>query len=117
MSRLIALFLLSAASAAAQAPGPATPPPPLEPDAVVETLFLIGDAGKPAKGGEPVLIALRQQLERSAGHATVAFLGDNLYPAGLPAPGHPDLAEMERRLDDQMDAVRDTGARDRLHPR
>jgi hypothetical protein len=41
----------------------------------------------------------------------VVFLGDNLYPAGLPAPGHPKLAEMERRLDEQVDAVRDTGAR------
>ena len=92
---------------------PATQVPPLapEPDAVVQTLFLVGDAGLPAKGGEPVLIALRQQLERAAGHATVAFLGDNLYPSGLPAPGHPQLAEMERRLDDQVDAARATGAR------
>ena len=108
MSRLAALLLLTAA---AQAPWPATPPPPVEPDAVAQTLFLIGDAGKPAKGGEPVLMALRQQLERSVGHATVAFLGDNLYPSGLPEPGHPEFAEMERRLDDQVDAVKDTGAR------
>jgi hypothetical protein len=71
----------------------------------------VGDAGQPAKGKEPVLIALRQQLQRSAGRATVVFLGDNLYPAGLPAPGDPQLAEMERRLDDQVDAVKDTGAR------
>lgn len=85
--------------------------PRLDPDAIAETLFLIGDAGHPAEGGEPVLTALRAQVEGSGGRATVVFLGDNLYPAGLPAPGHPERAEMERRLDAQVDAVRDLAAR------
>jgi len=116
MIRPAALFLLAAATVAAQKPTRPTPPPPLEPDAVAETLFLIGDAGEPAKGGEPVLIALCHQLEHAASRATVAFLGDNLYPAGLPAPGHPELAEMTRRLDDLVDAVKDTGARVVLIP-
>jgi len=96
---------------AVQAQAYPTPPPPVEPDAIVETLFLIGDAGKPAKGGEPVLLALRRQLERSAGRSTVAFLGDNVYPHGLPGPGDPEFPEMARRIDDQVDAVKDTGAR------
>jgi hypothetical protein len=103
-------FAILALLLAAQAPPPAPGPPP-EPDTIAETLFLIGDAGNPAKGGEPVLIALRSQVEHAGGRATVAFLGDNLYPDGLPAPGDPGLAEMLRRLDDQVDAVRDTGAR------
>ena len=103
-----AFALLLAAQAAAPRP---TPPPTPEPDAIAETLFLIGDAGKPAKGGEPVLIALRAQLERAGGRATVVFLGDNVYPEGLPAPTDPARAEMERRLDDQVDAVRDAAAR------
>jgi hypothetical protein len=108
MMRSLALVTLAAATAAAQKP---SPPPVPEPDAVAETLFLIGDAGEPAKGGEPVLIALRRQIERAGSHVTVAFLGDNLYPDGLPSPEHPEYAEMLRRLDDQVDAVRDTGAR------
>jgi len=105
MSRLAALALLLASLAGPSGVGLSGP------DAVAQTLFLIGDAGKPAKGTEPVLIALRHQLERSADRATVAFLGDNLYPDGLPDPGHPEFAEMARRLDDQVDAVKDTGAR------
>jgi hypothetical protein len=108
MMRSLALVTLAAATAAAQKP---SPPPVPEPDAVAETLLLIGDAGEPAKGGEPVLIALRRQIERAGSHVTVAFLGDNLYPDGLPSPEHPEYAEMLRRLDDQVDAVRDTGAR------
>jgi Calcineurin-like phosphoesterase len=109
MIRLAGLTLLLAALAA---PPPARAPLAApEPDAVALALFLIGDAGKPAKGGEPVLQALRHQLERTAARSTVVFLGDNLYPAGLPAPGHPDLPEMRRRLDDQVSAVAGTGAR------
>jgi hypothetical protein len=104
----LASALLLAAQAAAPRP---TPPPTPEPDAIAETLFLIGDAGKPAKGGEPVLIALRAQLARASGRATVVFLGDNVYPEGLPALNHPERAEMERRLDDQVEAVKDVAAR------
>ena len=100
---VLALLLGSPAFAS-----PVEPPPP---DDAAETLFLIGDAGKPAKGGEPVLIALRHQVERSGDRATVAFLGDNLYPKGLPDPGDREFAEMARRLDDQVDAVKGTGAR------
>jgi len=107
--RLSAALLL--AISAASAPARQAPPPPVENDAVAETLFLIGDGGDPARGGEPVLIALRRQLEHSAWHATVAFLGDNVYPAGLPAPEDPDFPEMARRIDDQVDAVKDSGAR------
>jgi len=111
MPRHAILFAVLAAHAAASpARAPQSPPSP-EPDAVAETLFLIGDAGEPARGGEPVLIALRRQLERAGGRATVAFLGDNVYPDGLPAPGHPERAEMDRRLDDQVDAVRGLAAR------
>ena len=103
---LLALVALQAA-----APSAPSPPPPPEPDAVAETLFLIGDAGEPARGGEPVLMALRRQVERAGRRSTVVFLGDNVYPDGLPGPGHPERAEMERRLDDQVDAVKDVAAR------
>jgi hypothetical protein len=105
VSPLAALALLLAFLA-----GPPVVEPP-GPDAVAQALFLIGDAGEPAKGGEPVLIALRRELERAGGRATVVFLGDNLYPDGLPEPAHPEFAEMARRLDDQVDAVKDKAAR------
>jgi hypothetical protein len=108
--RPAAAALLLAAGLAVAAPPPVDPPPPPADHQVAETLFLIGDAGEPAHGGEPVLIALRRQLEGTGGRAAVAFLGDNVYPAGLPAPGHPHRAEMERRIDDQVDAVRGLAA-------
>ena len=106
--RLALCVVVAAAPAAHAAP---RSPARLEPGQVSFSLFLIGDAGKPAKGGEPVLISLRRDLALAGARAAVAFLGDNLYPAGLPEPGDRERAELERRLDAQVDAVRDTGAR------
>lgn len=74
-------------------------------------LFLIGDAGKPAPDGEPVLRALGQELARDPTRSVVVFLGDNIYPNGLPAADARSRPEMERRLDQQIDTVRSRGAR------
>jgi hypothetical protein len=75
-----------------------------------EHVFLIGDAGDPSPG-EPVLTALRSQIEEDPSRTYVVFLGDNIYPRGLPAEGTPQRPEAERRLRAQIDAVRGTGAR------
>ncbi len=72
---------------------------------VVATVFLIGDAGEPAPDSEPVLRALAESIREAPGRVTTVFLGDNVYPAGLPGPGHPDRAEAERRLGAQVDAA------------
>lgn len=86
--------------------------PPAPADAHVEaTLFFIGDAGAPAPAGEPVLQALAQALGNAQGERIVVFLGDNIYPRGLPDSAAPDRAEMERRIDTQMDVVLGAGAR------
>jgi hypothetical protein len=79
-------------------------------DEIADTLFLIGDGGKPAEGEEPVLVALARDLRRDPARTAVVFLGDNVYEQGLLPPDHPDRAETERRLDQQVDAVSGTGA-------
>lgn len=111
--RLAAAALALAAAAAVAAPAARHEPSQAgaadEPAAF--SLFLIGDAGEPAKGGEPVLQSLRRELERAGQRSAVAFLGDNLYPAGLPPEDDPQRPELERRIDEQVDAVHGTGAR------
>ena len=74
-------------------------------------VFLIGDAGAPAPD-EPALRLLKAQLqaadpERSA----VVFLGDNVYPAGLPDSADVGFDEARRRLTAQLDAVEGFGGR------
>jgi hypothetical protein len=90
----------------------ATPPAPLAngPDVDV-SIFLIGDAGDPAPGFEPVLAALRADLARQPEQSVAIFLGDNLYPDGLPDSTRSGREEYERRLDDQVLAVKEAGAR------
>lgn len=73
-------------------------------------LYLIGDAGAP-KPGDQVLAALEADVARQPKRSTVVFLGDNVYPTGLPDNADPNRAEMERRLQEQIDAVLDAGGR------
>ena len=77
---------------------------------IAYSLFLIGDAGKPAANGEPVLEGLTQQVGACEAEAAVVFLGDNIYQRGLPDSTSKKRAEGERRIDDQIQAVLDTDA-------
>ncbi len=69
-------------------------------------LLLIGDAGAPDSHGQLVLRALQAAASEDPARTTVVFLGDNIYPRGLPAPGEPSREGAERRLGAQLDAVR-----------
>jgi hypothetical protein len=91
------------------APPAASPAPPAEIDV---TLFLIGDAGAPAAppDSEPVLMALRAAAA-AAPHAVIVFLGDNVYPDGMPDSVAPKRREAERVLTQQLRVLRGSGAR------
>jgi hypothetical protein len=103
----LSLILLTAC-AGSLAPSPA-PVPPLPRDEVAISLYLIGDAGAPAPAGEPVLIALRHDLETASGQRVVVFLGDNAYPHGLPPVGAVDRGEAQRRLAAQIEVITRAG--------
>jgi hypothetical protein len=95
--------LLCAAALAMGCAGPGTlaPPAPADRAADVGTaLYLVGDAGAPDPRGDPVLSALREDIaEQPEGvQRVVVFLGDNLYPSGMPRAGASGRAEAERRL-------------------
>ena len=69
-------------------------------------VILIGDAGAPKTDGtDPVLGLLRQHALASDSNSTVIFLGDNVYPDGIPPVGDPGRALAEARLGAQLDAV------------
>lgn len=76
----------------------------------IDTLLLVGDAGAPA-ADEPVLSVLAAEAAKAPERTLVAFLGDNLYPNGLPPEGAASRAEGERRLAAQADAALGAGAR------
>ena len=66
-------------------------PAPVAPmDSIEVSLFLIGDAGSKAYDGEPVLKDLAKQSDSlRAVKQYVVFLGDNVYPRGVPPLGSP----------------------------
>lgn len=84
---------------------------PLDADSLEADVFLIGDAGHPAEEEEPVLNALQQQLAQTRGRSLVAFLGDNIYPAGLPDSTAPDRKVTEQILRAQMEPLLETRTR------
>ena len=116
-ARVRACSLLLAGTAAAQSPSPRRLLPPVEPDAIAETLFLIGDvreAGERRRAGpDRPAPAWSSGRPRDGGlrSATTSTL------RGLPGARRPELPEMARRLDDQVDARRATSGPRRVHPR
>ena len=87
------------------------PVPALAPETVVTSVYLIGDAGKPDTTGEPVLEALSGDIRSRRSEPVVVFLGDNVYPRGLPAPGGVGRRAAEISLAAQVRVITSTGSR------
>lgn len=88
----------------------------VNPDSVAVEVILIGDAGLPAPGGEPVLRALTRSASWDPRRTFVVYLGDNVYPTGVPDTAGATRREAERILRAQVEAVRDAGSRGILVP-
>lgn len=102
------VWLCVAASGSAQVAAPSVPVPAAS--EIETSLFLIGDAGHADRPDHPVISALREAAGRNPARSHILFLGDNAYPAGLPAEGAPGRAAAELRLNTQVDAARASGA-------
>lgn len=87
------------------------PVPALGAESIAATIFLIGDGGDPDSAGDQVLAALTAALARAPRRSLALFLGDNVYPSGIPDSASPAYPEMRRRLAAQVDAVVASGAR------
>jgi hypothetical protein len=77
------------------------------PEAEIETtLFFLGDAGEPdpRQVGSP-LDSLAVQAAVAPERTIIVYLGDNVYPDGIPAEGAAEWADARRRLEAQVRAV------------
>ncbi|MFV5685576.1 metallophosphoesterase [Flavobacterium sp. GB2R13] len=71
---------------------------------IVHTFFLVGDAGNANEEKSLQTIdLLANQLKKATDNSTLLFLGDNIYPKGLPNTDHPnDRIIAENKLTNQL---------------
>lgn len=70
------------------------------------TVFFIGDAGEPdPRQRSLVLDSLSTQAASAPARSLIVFLGDNVYPNGIPEEGQAEYADARRRLQSQVDAI------------
>lgn len=75
---------------------------------IAHSFYLIGDAGNSPLGAKSVaLSALEKALNKAPKQSTVLFLGDNIYPKGMPAKSEEGRAFAEHQLNMQTDVVKD----------
>lgn len=112
-----ALLCLAAACTPALERATLVPATPAREDRLELSLFLIGDAGGPDYNQEPVLQEMMRQSDSlKKVKRFVVFLGDNVYPKGIPPGDHPMRADAEKRLGTQIGAIRQGGAKGILVP-
>ncbi|AXP80008.1 Calcineurin-like phosphoesterase [Mariniflexile rhizosphaerae] len=74
---------------------------------IAYSFYLIGDAGNSPLGtSSKALEAFKNALSKATEHSTAIFLGDNVYPKGLPKKNHQSRAFAEHQLNIQTAAVK-----------
>lgn len=84
---------------------------PAQTDSIKHRIFLIGDAGEMVGNTHPVIDWLKKNVEWDDARNTVLYLGDNIYPYGLPAEGDPTYPQSKRILDYEISLVKDKKSR------
>jgi hypothetical protein len=74
-------------------------------DPVVRRLFLVGDAGALMDGHQPVCDWLRQRVDWNDTTNILIYLGDNIYPGGMPPEGGAGREEAMQILEDEVSVV------------
>jgi len=73
---------------------------------LVQQVYLIGDAGKLHSGKpSPVLKAVEKKLNPEDKKQSLVYLGDNIYPSGMPPKDDPTRYKAEKSLAVQLDVI------------
>lgn len=75
-------------------------------DSVNQRIFLIGDAGELKNGSHPVVDWLKKNVNWNDEKNMVIYLGDNIYPLGMPTEGEPSYPESKKIIDYQISLVK-----------
>ncbi|MCB4235269.1 hypothetical protein LDL59_09705 [Kaistella anthropi] len=74
---------------------------------IAHRFYLIGDAGNAdQQSAQSILEQFKTHLDSAGSNSTVLFLGDNIYPKGLPKEEGKDRKLAIEKLDDQISLVK-----------
>ena len=65
-------------------------------DSISQRVFLIGDAGELIGSSHPVIDWLKKNINWDDDKNVAVFLGDNIYPLGLPAEAKQDMRRQKK---------------------
>lgn len=80
-------------------------------NAVVQRIFLVGDAGEMVNGKHPVCDWLKANVNWNDTVNVLLYLGDNIYPLGLPQPADKTYTAAKKILDYQISVIKDKNAK------
>ena len=73
------------------------------PKNISHSFYLIGDAGNADEPqAQKLLSVFEQRLQKADSASTLLFLGDNIYPSGMPSKGNAFRGSAEQKLDKQI---------------
>ncbi len=73
------------------------------------SIFLVGDAGEPSIINSPQMKSLSNHLKIMGSNSSVVFLGDNIYPRGMPSEDDNYRITAEAIINAQLDAAKNLG--------
>ena len=75
---------------------------------VAHQFFLVGDAGNAdEKQAQVTLDLLKQRLDKASDKSTLLFLGDNIYPLGMPPEDSKDYSLAKTKMENQLAITKD----------
>lgn len=77
---------------------------------IVQRIFLVGDAGEMQNGKHPVCDWLKQNVDWNDSSNILVYLGDNIYPNGMPDAGK-EYERAKAIIDYQLSVVKDKKAK------
>lgn len=80
-------------------------------DNIAQRIFLVGDAGQMKGDTHPVCDWLKKHIDWNDIKNTIIYLGDNVYPAGLPPEDSKNYDAAKRVLDYQVSVVEGKNAK------
>jgi hypothetical protein len=76
-------------------------------DQIAYTIFAVGDMGAlSARISDPVIESLKEKINLRGANSCIAFLGDNIYPRGMPLPEDSKRDRAEDRMNAQLNIVK-----------